>query len=127
MASADDEGLTPEQRINKLFRTALHLDASLEWESGQSPRVLLRHEHASRCVDMAPVSREEMGRLLQSVMDDRQWMTFGETGTAEFSHAPDIAGQGLRVRVLMEGGQLRVAAQPLRWDEPGAAADRPRD
>jgi hypothetical protein len=92
MIETVDVELTPEQRVNKLFRTALLLEASLEWESGQSPRVLLRCELVSRCVDMAPVSREEMGSLLRSIMDDRQRKTLEEAGVPEFAHARTSAG-----------------------------------
>jgi hypothetical protein len=121
MASAGDAELTAEQRINKLFRTALLLDASLEWESGHSARVSLRREGVPRKVDMVPLSRVEMGLLLQSIMDDRQWKTLEVNGAVEFSHAPDLGGQGLRVRVFTDGSQLHVAAQPLQWENPGAA------
>ncbi len=122
MAAADDAGLTAEQRINKLFRTALALDASLVWESGQPPRVSLRRDGLPREVVMASLPREEMGALLRSVMGNRQWGALQETGAAEFSHAPDMGGPGLRVSVYTNSGQLRVTARPLRWDDSGPAS-----
>jgi hypothetical protein len=63
MTKADDAGLTAEQRINKLFRTAILLDASLEWQSEQSPRVLLRREQVPRTVEMAPMGFSNFRRI----------------------------------------------------------------
>jgi hypothetical protein len=73
---------------------------------------------------MAPLSLQEMGLALQSIMTDHQWKILEENGAAAFSHTPDVGGQGLRVSVLMDGSQLRVAAQPLQWDDPDAAPER---
>jgi hypothetical protein len=120
MAKADGAGLTAEQRINKLFRTALLLDASLEWVSGQSARVSLRRDGVPREVDIAPLSRQEMALLLQSIMDDRQWKTLEKAGAVVFSHNPDVGGQGLRVRVFTNSSELRVVAQPLQWSDSDA-------
>jgi hypothetical protein len=124
MAEGDDAVLTAEHRINKLFRTALLLDASLVWESSQWPQVSLRRETFSRTVDMAPLPRKEMDSLLRAVMDDRQWSDLQQTGAAEFSHTPDAAGPGLRVSVSANGNRLRVAARPLQWDDPDTASVR---
>lgn len=122
MYNADDVALSPQKRVNRLFHTALAVDASLEWEAGRSPRVSLRREDGpSRELAMGPLSTQEMSVLLQSILTDQQRTTLEQTGTLEFSHAPDANGPALRVRVSSDGGNLRVAGWPLAWGDAGEA------
>jgi len=110
MATVDDLHLTPEQRVNKLFRTAVLCSATLERQSDQWPNLFIKDRGGPWRVEMAPVSRAEMSDMLRSIMDDGLRKTFEESGRVEFSHAPEDGGKKLRVKVSTDGSQLHVAA-----------------
>lgn len=88
----------PELEINKLFRQLIRFDGSdLHLQSGKPP--ILRIKGTLRELQMDPIDREEMLRLVMPMMDERNKNIFEANGGADFSYVVEYEGEAWRFRV----------------------------
>jgi len=88
----------PELEVNKLFRQLIRFKGSdLHLQSDKPP--ILRVKGTLRELQMDPIKRDEMLRLLMPMMDERNKKIFEENGGADFSHVVEFEGEVWRFRV----------------------------
>jgi hypothetical protein len=111
MAHRDEAKSISTPCIKRIFSTALQLGGRIEWMPGR-PAVASRGDRSWE-VDMEPVPRHEMERMLRSVLDDRQWVAFETVGVVDLTYSPIPDGPRLWIRVSNRDGQLQVDAETI--------------
>jgi twitching motility protein PilT len=127
MATADIEPIpaepqTPasvrrEPEVNKLFRMVMkHEGSDLHLKVGLPPMMRLKGD--IRQMQMAPLSQEEMERLLYPILTERMRRILEDTGGADFAH---VIGQDecrFRVNLFRQRGRLSLVARRVNTKVP---------
>src|SRR6266849_4838961 len=120
--SVGEEGRAPaevrrEPEINKLFRAVMkHEGSDLHLKAGLPP--MMRHRGAIKPFGKAPLSQEDMERLLFPIMTAAQRDTLEKTGGADFAH---VVGQDecrFRVNLFKQRGKLALVARRVNTTVP---------
>jgi twitching motility protein PilT len=106
-----------EPEANKLFRAVMkHEGSDLHLKAGLPP--MMRHRGVIKPFGKAPLSQEDMERLLYPIMTPLQRDTLEKTGGADFAH---IVGQDecrFRVNLFRQRGKLALVARRVNTTVP---------
>jgi twitching motility protein PilT len=106
-----------EPEANKLFRAVMkHEGSDLHLKAGLPP--MMRHRGVIKPFGKAPLSQEDMERLLFPIMTPAQRETLEKTGGSDFAH---IVGQDecrFRVNLFKQRGKLALVARRVNTTVP---------
>ena len=104
-----------ELEVDKMFRALVKLEGSdLHLKVGRPP--IVRVDGSLRDLNRGPINREEMVRLLFSMMDKRNRAIFEDEGGADFAYIVDVDGETWRFRVnmLTQLGNIGLVARLVK-------------
>jgi twitching motility protein PilT len=99
-----------EPEANKLFRMVMKFEGSdLHLKVGLPP--MMRLKNAIRHMQMAPLTQEEMERLLYPILSERSRKILEETGGADFAYIIGKDECRFRVNLFRQRGRLSLVAR----------------
>ena len=107
-----DESLQREPEINKFFHWARIHEASDLYLHVGSP-LQLRLRGVVRCLDMRPITQEDMDRLVSPILYDEQRHCLSEGKEVTFVYAIE-EDDAYRVEVSSKDGGLSLSARRLK-------------
>ncbi|MCX7806623.1 MAG: PilT/PilU family type 4a pilus ATPase [Planctomycetota bacterium] len=111
-----DSASAPLKEIEKLFMAMAKNDATdLHLKAGAPP--LFRIHGTVARAKLPPLSGEQVARLADEIMTDRDRRELAEKGAADFAYSLPGAGR-FRVNVFRQRGAISVSARRVKTDVP---------
>src|SRR5438067_1736606 len=106
-----------EPEANKLFRAVMkHEGSDLHLKAGLPP--MMRHRGVLKPFGKAPLSNEDLERLLYPIMTAKQRGVLEETGGSDFAHVVGKDECRFRVNLFKQRGKISLVARRVNTKVP---------